>query len=125
MNVIHFTIGTKKFRSALLERHNRASAGTMVFANWLIGRYCRDLACLRCAFFVAWDLVRIDLLPVEAEADASEAWVLAKDCRRPSIASVRPETCSDSRFASACCAATNRLTLCRLSSTTCTWPLAS
>src|SRR5258706_9104869 len=110
-NVIHFTKRTKNFQPALLERDSRPAASTMVFRK-LSYFLAVDLACLRWALLAAWDLVRIDLLRVEGGADASEAWALAKDCRRPSIASVRPETCSDSRFASFCCAARRRLTVC-------------
>src|SRR3984893_14197040 len=71
-----------------------------------------DLACLRWALLVAWDLVRIDLLRVEGGADASEARALAKGCRRPSTASARPETSSESRFGSFCCAARRLFTVC-------------
>jgi hypothetical protein len=52
---------------------------------------------------VTWDLVRIDLL--RTKGGHFRLLGAGERLPRPSIASVRPETCSDSRPASACCAA--------------------
>ena len=73
----------------------------------------RDFASLRCRTWIAaWALVRIDLLRTAGAGADSLARALANDCRRPSTASVRPDTCSDNCLVFACCAARARLTVC-------------
>ena len=105
-HVIQFTIGAKKFRPALFGAESPRMASIM---SGLKRQPC-DRADRR------WTLlVRTDLLRGAGSEDASGARALAKDCRRPSIASVRPETCSDSRLVSACWAASRRLTVCNWS----------
>ena len=81
----------------------------------------RDLPRLRCALRTARDLDRLRA----GSAAGSDGCVLAKDCRRPSIASVRAVTCSDSFLVSPCCAASRRRTVCNWSCTTCNWSINS
>src|SRR5665213_1470942 len=77
-----------------------------------------DRLCWRCLVAAVLALGRTAACP--AEAAASEDWVLAKDCRRLSMAPVSVPTWSDSRLASFCCAASKCLTPC-----ICSWSACS